>query len=265
MTMIVGQDKPSLEELAHHGVKGMHWGVRKERDSGVKSFNDNKVVMRRDGSIDIEKGASIQRLVRSSGKSKPMQDYTYASINAYDNARYIKTIGGRLGGRDQILSIKTMRPIKAPSVDDAVRINTALMLKDSKYADALNGPYAKKLGAKQLEKIRADPIGKEAQSYYWQANVMLAFGAEFEPNAPYVQKSLQTAVEKAGYNALRDENDVTAHLSKSPIIVFSPEKNLKVVTVTDITKELRKANKQQLKRYKGQGKAWIDKELYGQG
>lgn len=28
--MISGQeDKPSLDDLAHHGIKGMHWGVRK--------------------------------------------------------------------------------------------------------------------------------------------------------------------------------------------------------------------------------------------
>lgn len=27
--MIVGQEKPSLDELAHHGIKGMHWGKRK--------------------------------------------------------------------------------------------------------------------------------------------------------------------------------------------------------------------------------------------
>lgn len=28
--MIVGQEKPSLDELAHHGVKGMHWGRHRE-------------------------------------------------------------------------------------------------------------------------------------------------------------------------------------------------------------------------------------------
>jgi hypothetical protein len=26
---VIGDDKPSLEELAHHGVKGMHWGQHK--------------------------------------------------------------------------------------------------------------------------------------------------------------------------------------------------------------------------------------------
>jgi hypothetical protein len=28
-------EKPSLEDLAHHGVKGMHWGVRKARTGNI--------------------------------------------------------------------------------------------------------------------------------------------------------------------------------------------------------------------------------------
>ncbi len=30
MTLQYGEEKPSLEELAHHGVKGMKWGHRKK-------------------------------------------------------------------------------------------------------------------------------------------------------------------------------------------------------------------------------------------
>lgn len=38
MTIIVGQEKPSLEVvLAHHGVKGMRWGVRKDRGPGAST------------------------------------------------------------------------------------------------------------------------------------------------------------------------------------------------------------------------------------
>lgn len=33
--MIVGQDKPSLSELAHYGVKGMHWGITTNRGNAA--------------------------------------------------------------------------------------------------------------------------------------------------------------------------------------------------------------------------------------
>ena len=36
--MIVGQEKPSLDQLEHFGVKGMKWGVRNaERTQAIKS------------------------------------------------------------------------------------------------------------------------------------------------------------------------------------------------------------------------------------
>lgn len=35
--MILGSEKPPLDELAHFGVKGMHWGVRHEGPEGVSS------------------------------------------------------------------------------------------------------------------------------------------------------------------------------------------------------------------------------------
>lgn len=35
--------KPSLDELVHHGVKGMHWGVRKDREGGVHPSQSSAV------------------------------------------------------------------------------------------------------------------------------------------------------------------------------------------------------------------------------
>lgn len=39
--MILGQDeKPPLDELMHFGVKGMHWGVRRDRASGASGHTN---------------------------------------------------------------------------------------------------------------------------------------------------------------------------------------------------------------------------------
>lgn len=39
---LVGQDKPSLGYVAHFGVKGMKWGVRKDRSSGASRRTDRE-------------------------------------------------------------------------------------------------------------------------------------------------------------------------------------------------------------------------------
>src|SRR4051812_33679396 len=105
--MIFGEGQHSFatpeEALSHFGVKGMRWGVRKAEPVQPDDIRTPGITFRRDGSIDIQPGASLQRLVRANGKSLPMKDITYASTNAYDNAKYIKFIGGKGifgGGRD---------------------------------------------------------------------------------------------------------------------------------------------------------------------
>jgi len=40
MTEIVGAEKPSLEELAHYGVKGMKWGQHKKRKFSTDEIKD---------------------------------------------------------------------------------------------------------------------------------------------------------------------------------------------------------------------------------
>jgi hypothetical protein len=115
---------------------------------------------------------------------------------------------------------------------------------------------------KELAAIRKDPIGKDAKAWYEMTNQKMTFDSEFDPDAPYVQKALRETMMSKGFNALRDENDVSAGISKSPIIIFEPENSLKVTKITDITDELRKANKEKLKSYKSAGKQWIDEQLY---
>lgn len=86
--------------LAHYGVKGMKWGVRKQRASTpvVSRSSPRDLKPNSDGSIDIPRGAHIQRVVN--GKrllSKAGLDigetHTYASFTKGDNLRYESNFG----------------------------------------------------------------------------------------------------------------------------------------------------------------------------
>lgn len=257
--------------LEHFGILGMRWGVRKKTTPTASTLPvklvPSGITIRIDGSISIRPGANLQRLVRSNGKSLAMKDVTYASLNAYDNSRYIKKIGGKGffgGGRDQILSIRATKKIEAPSKEKATEIVSKLMLKDAKFRAKNTNALGVSISKKELEQIRKDPKGKTAKAWYEMTNTKLTFDPSWDPDAPHVQKTLREEFLRRGYNAVRDENDFSTGLSRAPIIIFSPETSLKVTSTTSINNDLRKANKQQLREYDRAGREYIDKQLFAE-
>lgn len=257
--------------LEHYGIKGMRWGIRRPDPSNngpPPGVGAPGVSVRSDGSIEISKGASLQRLVRSNGKSMPLQGMTYASMLEYDNARYIKTIGsnGLLSfgqGRDQILGLRATKKITAPTKEEATRLVSDMMVKNPEFRKRNTVMFGGPLPDKDIQKLKDEPTGKFATSWYEMTNTKMTLSGQFDPDAPYMQQMLKSEVLKKGYNALRDENDVSGKLAKAPIMIFEPEKNLKVTSITTITDDLRKANKTKLQQYKSQGKGWVDEQLYG--
>jgi len=254
-------------ELSHHGILGMHWGHRKPSDSTAStlSVKTKGITVREDGSIDVEKGASVQRLVRGKGGSLPLKNLTYASLTDYDNAKYIKYIGGKGffgGGRDTIVKLAATQKIKAPSVDEATRITSDLFVNDSKFRKTFTDSLARPAPEEDIVAMKKDPTGKVAKMWYTQVNTALTFSPDFDETAPYIQKTVRESFVKKGFNAVRDENDFQSGVSKAPIIIFSPEKTLKVTTVSTITDELRAASKEKVKQYKALGSDWVNKSLY---
>ena len=249
--------------LSHFGVLGMRWGVRNTKTK--LNIKTKGISIKADGSMLINKGASLQRLIRSDGNSLPLKNITYASITDFDNAKYVKYIGGKGffgGGRDKIMQLRAKETIKAPSIQEATKITSDLFLKDSKFRSKFTDVLGKNISDKELSEIRKDPLGKTAQAWYTTVNTSLTFSKDFDASAPYTQKIIREAFQKKGFNAVRDENDYQSGVSKSPVIVFSPEKTLKVTNVSTITDTLRVASKEKLKAYNSLGKKWVENQLY---
>lgn len=266
-------------ELYHWGVKGMKWGVRRYQNkdgsltpAGKKRYSANElgrtpvpkgVSIKADGSITVSKGASLQRLI--SGKSRPLKDLTYASIIEHDNAKYVKYIGGKGffgGGRDKIMSIKANEDLIAPSMDEASRIMVDVLNTNPKFRNSFKNMLGNTVSDKELKRMTADPTGIDAKAWYDELNVSMTFSADFDSSAPFIQKTFSEALQKKGYNMLRDENDFQNKVAKAPVIILNPEKTLSVVEVSDITDELRNSSKEILDDYKKLGKNWVDEYVY---
>lgn len=270
----------TTQDLSHHGIKGMKWGVRRFQNkdgsltpAGKQRYSADDlgrtpvqkgVTVKSDGSISISKGVSLQRLV--SDGSRPLKDITYASVLEYDNAKYVKYIGGKGlfgGGRDKVLSIKANEDLKAPSMDEASKIMVDLLSNNPEFRKRFTNSFNDEpVSDKELAKMKKDPTGSDAKAWYDELNISMTFTPDFDPEAPYIQKTFSDALQKKGYNMLRDENDFQNKVAKAPVIILNPEKTLSVVSVSKITDELRGASKEILNDYKQLGKGWVDEYVY---
>lgn len=271
-----------INELCHHGIKGQKWGIRRYQNkdgsltpAGKKRYSPDElgrtpvqkgVSVKSDGSITVSKGVSLQRL--TSDKSRPLKDITYASVLEYDNAKYVKYIGGKGlfgGGRDKVVSIRATENLKAPSVDEASKIMVDMFQNNPKFRSSFKNFLGNTVSDKELKKMIDDPTGIDAKAWYDELNVSMTFSPDYDKSMPYIQKTFSEALQKKGYNMLRDENDFQNKVSKAPVIILNPQKTLKVVSVNTITDDLRKASKETLNDYKKLGKDWVDKYVYEQG
>lgn len=284
--VFLDDSKPPLESLSHHGVKGMKWGVHRNRTEattlskadrkqakknisalGKTSFESkygNDFVERKitqeqynklsTKAVTVRKGTEIARVTKR--KDEQLQDMTYVSYKAGDKNLYraiMPLVSSRLplmiAGRKTYGATyeATFKNLTTlKSPSEKERIDAFTELFDSPEIKLRNG---KMVTGRQFMK---SAYPREVKTLNTQ-QLGLRFYNNFTENQ-FAKTPINTAyfkkIQDRGYNAIVDDND-RKHLSDTPLIILNPNGTLKKMSVKALTAD--DINKAQLKLGKDGG------------
>ena len=219
--------------LEHFGVKGMRWGIRKDR---IRSSEYHQ----KDFSHDKE----VFRILAKSG-SRPLKDIAFVSTNEIDNQRYIHILNHTISARifkdsryENQLILGVNEPLKAPSIKKAELEMVKLHNSNpavQKFVRDNEIYFGKKPDPEKLTQV---------------VNTALVDNNVLFEGSISLRKEVKNHFQKIGYNSLLDQNDIKAGLARSPLIVFDPEKTLKIVSQSKIDGVIKSASKKTYKETK---------------
>ncbi len=234
--------------LAHYGIRGMRWGVRKSATTSPRVATpreQSKLKPNEDGSITIPKGSKIQRVVNgrrllSKAGSEIGDTYTYASFTQGDNLRYEKYfgIGKNILVKDasRVLTLTAKTDLKSPSPGETSKIFWE-NLKNNPADLKIASDYLRKspMGDhKALDRALLNPDTKEAYSTFGFMFDTSIYGANRVQN---ISKSFVNELTKRGYNTIVDPSDSTwGGMYDAPIVIFGGSKNLEVSVSREVTR-----------------------------
>lgn len=259
------------EAFEHHGVKGMHWGIRKERDYASRSdrrqasknvyseigklyvnrqLNASNTIMQESiGKLDkndvhIKAGAEFYRV--TSVKDEPVSSARYVSTNQQDRVNY-NAIGGSSNftpglKRYQVRYENVYRSsvnLKSPSEQKRFDTLMEILAKPSIKLD--NGQSI--TGRQYLESLGVGNSLKALDDYHYGRSVFPVALAALGNKNLKIGDAYYNTLRDRGYNAVIDDNDRNV-TSKTPLVLTNPDGTVKRVQVRKLTdKEITDAQK----------------------
>lgn len=251
--------------LAHHGIKGMKWGVRRYENydgtltaAGQKRYyeeSDKNIKRNRDGSSTFPSGFKFNRVGKAT-LDVNQSGGLYVSYGKADAARYIKNLGptpfskllGVAGETVQHISVKDA--LKVPSNEQTAKETAKLLLSnekllqsfnDSFYSLATTGDVDKSISKEELKRAFESPESKEAQK--------ISYGvSSFLGDSKYANESklVYEHFRNKGYDAIPDVHDQLSGTSNTAMIIINPHK-VEITSTTAISKDVMKSAKTYVK------------------
>lgn len=274
MTLAIN-DRPALGHvelgeafLAHYGVKGMKWGVRKDRSANPKSSKELVKEARKHGqaalkpSIDarmdrifgaaaplkyselstkrttIARGAELYRLTKR--KDEVLRDMTYVSTNEKDRLRYRAALSPRgimLAKRSYTptyeATYKATKKLVSPSEKERFDAFTALL-------DAKEIPIGlvfkhKITGREYLSRMGYGREIKKLEATEAGEKFYHRFTENQFMNTP-INRVYFSSLREKGFNALVDDND-RGVLSDEPLMILDTQGAIKRTSVRQLTND----------------------------